>query len=149
VKLLRASHSDYEIEPVFRVFRELPPATVYAERKGLEDSAKDRLDDFDYIGSLIELLTRSGAYSEAERIVQAVVDSIPDTTRDYQRRLSAQLLYIETKLESTIAGIRQDETVEQLSQQWRQTIEHIEQDRKEYETRRDPLRGILGQNQGH
>lgn len=149
VKLLRTSSSDYETKPVFRVFRELPPATVYAERKGLEDAAEDRLDDIDCIGSLIELLTRSGAYSEAGRIAKAVVDSIPDTTRDYQRRLSAQLLYIATKLESTIAGIRQDETVEQLSQQWRQTIECIEQDRKEYETRRDPLRGFLGQNPGH
>lgn len=149
VKLLRSSSSDYEKEPIFRVFRELPPATVYAERKGLEDAANERLDDIDCIGSLIELLTRSGAHSEAERIAKAVVDSIPDTTRDYQRRLSAELLHIATKLESAIAGIRQDETVEQLSQQWRQTIEHIEQDRKEYETRRDPLRGILGQNQGH
>lgn len=77
------------------------------------------------------------------------MDSIPDTTWDYQRRLSAQLLYIATKFESAIAGIRQDETVEQLSQQWQQTIECIEQDRKKYETRRDPLRGILDQNQGH
>jgi hypothetical protein len=149
VKLLRSSSSDYETEPIFRVFRELPPATVYAERKGLEDVANERLDDIDCIGSLIELLTRSGAHSEAERIAKAVVDSIPDTTRDYQRRLSAELLHIATKLESAIAGIRHDETVEQLSQQWRQTIECIEQDRKEYEARRDPLRGILGQNQGH
>lgn len=149
VKLLRASSSDYEIEPVFRVFRDLPPATVYAERKGLEGVAMERLDDVDCIGSMIELLTRSGALIEAEHIAKAVVESIPDTTREYQRRLSAQLLHIATKLESAIAGIRQDETVEQLSQQWRQTIEHIEQDRKEYETRRDPLRGILGQNKGH
>jgi len=149
VKLLRSSSSDYEKEPIFRAFRELPPATVNAERKALEDAAKERLDDIDCIGSLIELLTRSGAYSEAERIAKAVVDSIPDTTWDYQRRLSAQLLYIATKFESAIAGIRQDETVEQLSQQWQQTIECIEQDRKKYETRRDPLRGILDQNQGH
>lgn len=149
VKLLRASSSDYEKEPVFRVFRDLPPATVYAERKGLEGIAMERLDDVDCIGSMIELLTRSGALNEAEHIAKAVVESIPDTTRDYQRRLSAQLLHIATKLESAIAGISQDETVEQLNQQWRQTIERIEQDRKEYETRRDPLRGILVQNQGH
>lgn len=149
VKLLSSSSSDYEKEPIFRVFRELPPATVYAERKGLEDAANERLDDIDCIGSLIELLTRSGALGEAERIAKAAVDSIPDTTWDYQRRLAAQLLHIATKLESVIAGVRQDETVEQLSHQWRQTIERIEQDRKEYETRRDPLRGILGQNPGH
>lgn len=149
VKLLRASSSDYEIEPIFRAFRELPPATVYAERKGLVGATTERLDDVDCIGSMIELLTRSGALDEAERIAKAVMDSIPDTTREYQRRLSAQLLHIATKFESAIAGIRQDETVEQISQQWRQIIECIEQDRKEYETRRDPLRGILGQNPGH
>jgi len=148
VKLLKAS-SDYQEEPIFRTLRSLPPAAVYAERKGLEDAAMGRLNDIDCIGSLIELLTRSGALGEAERLAKAVVESIPDTTWDYQRRLSAQLLHIATKLESAIAGICQDETVEQLSQQWRLTIERIEQDRKEYETRRDPLRGILGQNQGH
>lgn len=149
VKLLKASSSDYKEESIFRVFRELPPATVYAESKGLEGLAMERLNDIDCIGTLIELLSRSGALDEAERIAKAVVDSIPDTTWEYQRRLSAQLLHIATKLESAIAGIRQDETVEQLSQQWRQTIERIEQDRKEYETRRDPLRGFLGQNPGH
>lgn len=149
VKLLKASSSDYKEESIFRVLRELPPATVYAESKGLEVAAMEQLDDIGCIGSLIELLTRSGALDEAERIAKAVVDSIPDTTWEYQRRLSAQLLHIATKFESAIAGIRQDETVEQICQQWRQTIQRIEQDRKEYETRRDPLRGFLGQNPGH
>jgi len=149
VKLLKASSSDYKEESIFRVFRELPPSTVYAESKGLEVAAMKQLDDIGCIGSLIELLTRSGALDEAERIAKAVVDSIPDTTWEYQRRLSAQLLHIATKFESAIAGIQQGETVEQISQQWRQTIERIEQDRKEYETRRDPLRGFLGQNPGH
>lgn len=149
VKLLKASSSDYEIEPIFRAFQKLPPATVYAERKGLEGAAMERLDDVDCIGYMIELLTRSGALNEAEHIAKAVVELIPNTTRHYQRKLSAQLLHIATKLESAIAGIRQDETVEQLSQQWRQTIECIERDRKEYGTRRDPLRGILGQNPGY
>ena len=148
VKLLKAS-SDYQEDPIFRTLRSLPPVTVYTERKGLEDAAMKRLNDIDCIGSLIELLTRSGAFDEAERIAKAAMDSIPDTTRNYQRRLSAQLIHIATKLESAIAGIRQDETVEQLSQQWRQTIERIDQDRKEYETRRDPLRGFLSQNPGH
>lgn len=146
VKLLKASSSDYEGESIFRTLRELPPATVYTERKGLEDAAMERLDDIGCIGSLIELLTRSGALDEAERIANLVVNSIPDTTREYQRRLSARLLHIAVKFESAIAGIKQDETVEQISQQWRQTIACIEQDRKEYETRRDPLRGFLGQN---
>ncbi len=148
VKLLKAS-SDYQEEAIFRILRSLPPATVYAERKGFEDAAIERLNDIGCIGSLIEILSRSGALDVAERIAKAVLDSIPDTTREYHRRLSAQLLHIATKLESVIAGIRQDEKVEQLSQQWRQTIERIEQDRKEYETRRDPLRGFLGQNPGH
>ncbi|MHB8390966.1 MAG: hypothetical protein ACYDBH_15525 [Acidobacteriaceae bacterium] len=147
-KLLKAS-SDYQEEPIFRTLRSLPPATVYAERKGLEDAAMERLNDIDCIGSLIELLTRSGALGEAECIAKAVVESIPDSTWDYQRRLAAQLLHIATRLESAVAGIQQDETVEQLSQQWRQIIERIQQDRKEYETRRDPLRGILGQNPGY
>lgn len=148
VKLLRASSSDYEVEPIFRVFRDLPSTTVYAERKALERVAMERLDDINFIGSLIELLTRSGALSESERIAKAVVEATPNTTWDFQRRQFANLLYIATKLESAIAGIRQDETVEQLSQQWLETIEHIEQDRKKYETRRDPLRGLFGQNQG-
>lgn len=149
VKLFEASSSDYEEDAIFRIFKNLPPAIVSAESKGLVVAAMERLDDISCIGSLIELLTRSGALDEAEHIAKTVVDSIPDTTWEYQRRLSAQLLHIATKFESAIAGIRQDETVEQISQQWRQTIERIEQDRKEYETRRDPLRGFLGQNPGH
>ncbi|HEY6093782.1 MAG TPA: hypothetical protein VIU93_02405 [Gallionellaceae bacterium] len=149
VKLLRETSSDYETEPIFRVLRGLPPATVHAERKSLEGVAMDRLDNVDSIGSLIELLTRSGALTEAERIAKAVVNSIPDTTRDHQRRQFASLLHTATKLEATVAGVQQDETVEQLIQQWRQTIDDIEQDRKEYETRRDLLRGLLGKNQGN
>lgn len=148
VKLLKAS-SDYQEESIFRILRSLPPATLYSERKSFEGAAMERLDNIDYIGTLIELLTRSGALSEAENIAKAVAESIPDTTRDYQIRQFASLLHTATKFESAIAGIQQAETVEQLSQQWQQTIERIEQNRKEYETRRDPLRGILGQNQGH
>jgi hypothetical protein len=146
VSLLKAASSEYQEEPVIRILRTLPPAIVYDERTNLECIALERLNDIDLVGTLVELLTRAGAWSEAERVAKAVEDEIPDTTRNIPQRLFANLLLIATKFELAIADGSQNGIIEQLGQQWQATIERIEQDKRDNEARRDPLRGFLGKN---
>lgn len=146
ISLLKAANSDYQEEPVIRILQRLDPVIVYAERKSLEGIALERAKDIDFVGSLVELLTRAGAWEEAESIAKAAKDIIPDTTRNLHRRLFADLLHIATKFELAIAGNTQDGMIEQLGQQWFTTIKSIDQDNRDNEERRDPLRGFLGKN---
>lgn len=146
ISLLRATTSDYQVEPVSRIFRRIAPALVYAERKSLESIALERIEDINFVGILVELLTRSGAWSEVERVAKAAKEAIPDTTRNRPRRLFADLLHIATKFELAIAAGTQDGAIEQEARQWQATVAHIEQDRRDNEARRDHLRGFPGQN---
>jgi len=146
VALLKAATSDYLEEPVIRILRTAAPAIVYAERENLEGMAIERIKDIDFVGTVIELLTRAGAWHEAERIAKAAQEIIPDTTRNQPRLLFSDLLHIATKYELAIASGAQDDLLEQLGQQWHDTITRIEQDRRDNEERRDPLRGFSSSN---
>jgi hypothetical protein len=146
ITLLKATTSDYQEEPIIRTMRILDPAILYFERGNLERIALERIEDINFVGTVVELLTRSCAWEEAECIAKATRKSIPNTTRNQPRLLFTDLLHIATKYELAIASGDQDGLLEQLGLQWQATISRIEQDRRDNEERRDPLRGFSSSN---
>ncbi|MCP4406812.1 MAG: hypothetical protein GY807_03460 [Gammaproteobacteria bacterium] len=94
---------------------------------------------------LIEILSRAGAWDEAARIARAVYDSIDDTTQNKPRKLNAGLLKAATEYEAAIAAGDRSALVK-IGECWNTAIREREADIEENKQRRDPLRGVLGEN---
>ena len=126
---------------------EVPVAAVLAHRKAFEAAALRRTENRFVISSFLEVLTRAGAWSEAQRLAQASWEQVPDTTQMRPVKWSARLQLIAVSFEAAIAAGRMDD-LGALGQEWRETAALIEKERQENAKRRDPFRGFLRSHQG-
>jgi hypothetical protein len=101
----------------------------------------------DIDGLFIEILTRAGEWNSAAQVAQRQIAAIPDDAWNKSRKLTAQQVRAATELEAALASGDVGRVTE-FSAEWKRINEDIERDRIENEERRDPLRGLLRQNQG-
>jgi hypothetical protein len=93
----------------------------------------------------VEVLTGSGAWTEAAKINAAIYQDIPDTVEKRAQKLAANLDRIATRFEASIAQGELD-ALPGLSLEWRNTEAEIERIRNEYAKRRSPFPGFPGSN---
>lgn len=137
----------YQHEELFDQLRGIPAHLLYDHRRELVELSQrtSRERSLHEVGFILEMLTASGAWSEAADVSTATYDSIQDTVREKPRRLHAKLRKISCDLEYAVSLGKTDE-VEKARSEWDNTVKEIEQDNEIHRLRRDPLRGLLDKN---
>jgi len=92
-------------------------------------------------GIVIELLTSSGAWSDAAAFSKSQHDGVEDNTRNKQLRLHLALRMIACAFEAAVE-INDGAAIEKLGGDFKSTLAEIEKDNAANEDRRDPLRGL-------
>jgi hypothetical protein len=92
-------------------------------------------------GVLIELLTSSGAWSDAAAFSKSQHDGVEDNTRNKQLRLHLALRMIACAFEAAVKS-NDVPVIEKLSKEFQSTLAELEKDNATNEDRRDPLRGL-------
>jgi hypothetical protein len=96
-------------------------------------------------GIFIELFTRVGAWEAAARLAETAVAGIPDDTWNRTRKFAADQIRIATAFEAALAAGLYDR-IRALTDDWKAVASALEKDWEEYGERRDPIRGLRGQN---
>lgn len=137
----------YQHEELFDQLRRVPADSLYDHRRELVEVSKraSRGRSLHEVGFVLEMLTASGAWSEAAEVSTAAHDSIEDNVREKPRRLHAKLRRIACDLEFAVSLGKTDEAKTARSE-WDETIQEIKQDDEIHRLRRDPLRGLLDKN---
>lgn len=92
-------------------------------------------------GVVIELLTSSGAWSDAAAFSKSQRDGVEDNIRNKSLRLHLALRMIACAFEEAVKS-GNGSAIETLSKEFQLTLAEIEKDNAANEERRDPLRGI-------
>ena len=132
------SHHEYLIERL----SELPPDTVLQKRNQLIALGTKWFLQYRLIsGVVIEMLTSSGAWSDAAAFSKSQHDGVENNVRNTQLRLYLALRMIACAFEEAVkAG--DASAMETLSKEFQSTLSEIEKDNAANEDRRDPLRGL-------
>jgi len=133
--------TEYRQEDLVRTLNDLPLSAVQKHQSQLETIATDPGVPRSLPANLVETLTRTGAWSEAARINEAIYARIPDTTEMRPLKLMVNLDRLATKYEETIALGHLD-ALPALAGEWRETEAQIEADRKQHAERRSPFPGL-------
>jgi hypothetical protein len=137
----------YRHEELFDSLRSIPPGGLYDHRRELVELSKraSRGRSLHEIGIFIEILTASGAWSEAAEASTAAYVSIENNVREKPRRLHAKLRKIACDLEYAVS-LGDTEDVAKARSEWDKTVQEIKEDNEINRPRRDPLRGLLDKN---
>jgi hypothetical protein len=132
------SHHEYLIERL----SELPPETVLQKRNQLIALGTKWFLQYRLIsGVVIEMLTSSGAWSDAAAFSKSQHDGVENNVRNTQLRFYLALRMIACAFEEAVkAG--DASAMETLSKEFQSTLSEIEKDNATNEDRRDPLRGL-------
>jgi hypothetical protein len=137
---------DMEHDHLTRALSQLPAHLVSRHAEAFEALAtaaqheNRRMD-----GVFIELLTRAGEWESAGRLAEAGMARIPDDAWNRTRKLTAEQIRIAAAFEAALASGSYDR-VSGFASDWRAVTQALDKDWTEYGERRDPLRGLRGQN---
>jgi hypothetical protein len=135
--------TEYREEHLIRTLNDLPVAAIQTIQPQLEEIALAAHGPRSLTANLVETLTRTGAWSAAARINEAIYAKMPATTEMRPQKLMMNLDRLAAKYEETIA-LGHLEALPALAKEWRETEALIETDRKQHETRRRPFPSIPG-----
>jgi hypothetical protein len=140
--LLDRETSEHLEGDVLDSISDLPAEVIYANREILASTPpgqdwRSRWRAMD----LIQTLTRSGAWAEAEQLAQAAAAAIPNTVREQPARLIFELAHAATALEHALA-IHDQKLAANLVGRWRELIAAKEANDRERAQRPDPLRNL-------
>jgi hypothetical protein len=142
--LLDPKTTEYGEQHVLEALASLPVEVVYTHRGklaeipvGADRGARYRVLD------VIQILARSRARAEAERLAAAAVAAIPDTIRRASQRLMFELAHAAAAFEHALA--RGDHSsAAALATRWREVNAAKEANDRERTQRPDPLRHLPG-----
>jgi hypothetical protein len=142
--LLDPETSEYGEERVLEALAGLPVEVIYGHRGklseipvGADRGARYRVLD------VAQILARSRAWAEAELLIAAAVDAIPDTVREAPQRLMFELAHAAAAFEHALAKGEYDGAAT-LATRWREVNAAKEANDRERAQRPDPLRHLRG-----
>ena len=142
--LLDPQTTEHGEEYAIEALSDLPVDVIHNCRTQLASIpiAADRGPPY-WILDLIEILSRSRAWAEAEQLAEAALAAIPETVRAISLRLMFQLAHGAAAFESALAQ-GDYERATTLAAQWREMKFKQEENDREKAQRNDPLRNIFG-----
>lgn len=137
---------DMEHEHLTRALAQLPARVVGQHLEELEAVASEAQAENRRMGGVfIELFTRVGAWEAAARLAETGAAAIPDDAWNRTRKFTADQIRIATAFEAALASGLYDR-VRALADDWKAVAAALDKDWAEYGERRDPIRGLRGQN---
>lgn len=140
--LLDTEATEYQQDAALEALADLPIEVVYSHREtlakipvGEDRSARYRVID------IAEILARSRAWAEAERLSKAAVEAIPDTIRESSQRLVFQLVQIAAAFEHALA-IGDHEHAAGFVKRWREVNATKEANDRERAELPNPFRDL-------
>ncbi|MEO6218306.1 MAG: hypothetical protein ABIO86_19920 [Sphingomonas sp.] len=140
--LLDPEATEYTEEHALEAMGDLPPAVINAHRAklamipvGVDREARFRTLD------LIQMLTRSGAWAEAEQLAATAVAAIPDTVREASVRRMFELAHAAAAFENALA-IGDGDRAAGLAARWRVLQAAKEENDRVIAQRPDPFRDV-------
>lgn len=90
------------------------------------------------VGAVVELLSRVGAWPQAEAAMHASWEAVPDTVPERRFKWYRKLHVIAVQFEAAVAG-RDTSRQEALQTEWLQLETSLKEDEKQYASRRSAL----------
>jgi hypothetical protein len=100
-----------------------------------------------YVGAVVEVLTRVGAWDQAVKAIESSWEAIPDTIPMRRMKWSRRLHVVAVQFEAAVAVgdlSRQDA----LKAEWEGLYQLLKEDQEEYAERRNPFPGVFRPNSG-
>ena len=133
-----AHHSQ---DNILRQFQRLPSQIIFENRQAIEKVRLSEARDHDAVATLVEVLTKAGAWAEATRVSEGFHDHIVATVPFQQTKWQSYLELIAVRFEAAIAA-QDDLAMTSLRAEWSRTVTQIENDRAEHAKRSDSYENL-------
>jgi hypothetical protein len=138
---------DYGQEDVIRLLYSIPDAEASKRSADLSKASVRRADRGWYVGAVVEVLTRVGAWDRAVEAIESSWEAIPDTVPMRRMKWSRKLDVVAVQFEAAVAAgdlARQDA----LKAEWEGIYQLLKEDQEEYAERRSPFPGVFRPHSG-
>ncbi|MFG6433709.1 hypothetical protein [Roseateles sp. LYH14W] len=140
--------SEYGEEDACRLVNSIPDSVALDRAEDLASFVRRNPQRLSVAGSVIELLTRVGAWSQAVSAIEATWTFIPDTAPERRFKMNRRLHVVAVQFEAAVAA--GDVPRQQaLKAEWIQIESALEEDRKRYAERRSALPSFLQPDSGN
>lgn len=139
--------SDHGQKDVIRLLHSIPDAEASKRSADLSKLSVRRADRGWYVGAVVEVLTRVGAWDQAVEAIESSWEAIPDTVPMRRMKWSRRLHVVAVQFEAAVAAgdlSRQDA----LKAEWEGLYQLSKEDQEEYAERRNPFPGVFRPNSG-
>lgn len=139
--------SDYGQEDVIRLLYSIPDAEASKRSADFGKLSVRRANRGWYVGAVVEVLTRVGAWDEAVEVIESSWEAIPDTVPMRRMKWSRRLHVVAVQFEAAVAAgelSRQDA----LKAEWERLYQLLKEDQDEYAERRNPFPGVFRADSG-
>lgn len=139
--------SDHGQEDVIRLLYSIPDDEASKRSADLSKLSVRRADRGWYVGAVVEVLTRVGAWDEAVEAIESSWEAVPDTVPMRRMKWSRRLHVVAVQFEAAVAAgdlSRQDA----LKAEWEGLYQLLKEDQEEYAERRNPFPGVFRPNSG-
>jgi hypothetical protein len=138
---------DHGQDDVIRLLYSIPDAEASKRSADLSKLSVRRSDRGWYVGAVVEVLTRVGAWDEAVEAIESSWEAIPDTVPMRRMKWSRRLHVVAVQFESAVAA--GDLSRQQaLKAEWEGLYQLLKEDQEEYAQRRNPFPGVFRPNSG-
>lgn len=142
--LIPCCQTDYDVEHVLDMVREIPRKSSGEYLKGISDAVDSDPLDVDICGTFVELLSRDGEWEAAAQIAQKRVAAISNTPRDRVRKLNAQQLQWRAEFEYKVSQKLLEEAIS-LGKAWQSAEKEITEI-QELNEKSNPFRSLFRAN---
>ena len=139
--------SEYGEEDAIELAYMIPDEEVLKRADDLAKVIVRRQDRALYVGAMVEILTRAGAWTQAVSAIRASWEHLPDTVPMKRAKWTVQLQLVAVQFEAAVAAGDVTQLVA-LKSEWESLEKALQDDEKHYAERRNPLPSFFRSNSG-
>lgn len=139
--------SEHSEENASRLVPLVPDQVAIERADDFVEMVKRQPRRYILVGAAVELLSRVGAWPQAQAVMKASWEAVPDTVPQRRFKWYRRLHVIAVQFEAAVAA-RDASRQEALQKEWLQLETALKEDEKLYATRRSSLPSFLQQNSG-
>lgn len=139
--------SNYAEEDAIELAYAIPDDQTFKRADDLAKLALRRSGRALYVGAIVEILTRAGAWSQAVTAIKGAWEQVPDTVPMKRAKWTIQLQLVAVQFEAAVAAgdVAQ---LTALKSEWETIEKALQEDEKLYAERRNPLPGFFRSHTG-
>jgi hypothetical protein len=138
---------EYGEEDAVRLAYLIPDAEALKRADELAKVAVRKKDRGLYVGAIVEILTRAGAWEQAVTAVEASWEDVPDTVPKRRMKWARRMQVVAVRFEAAVAAGDAAQRPA-LKAEWESLVKALDEDEKQYAERRNPLPSFLRTHRG-